>query len=682
MQSSSGSQKLAGLFQFTLNMLPTNGRLLVLLLAGMLSLALGFAFKDAFKTIEDRVGELGWTLTANDTIEQRITLVTIDEKSLAQVGPWPWPRQEMARLVNAIDEAGAQLQIHDVFLAESRDGDAELVAALQSSRGAVLAQVPILQSDQIARVGAMSHAVSAVGCNAGATGSGSGITLPTTQNYIASHAGFSGIAKGHITPIVASDGSIRQFPALICVDGMAYPALAISALLQATNSVDWGASIRADSALFGPEFRLQLNAYPGLNIPLDSHGNLRISYKQSPDSFRAVSAIDVMSGNVDPGLFENTWVLVGATALSLGDIVPTPYSGATPGVELQARMLGSLLDAEIPYTPRSANWMLGFITLCVALFLLKLAAAPGRVSAYGLPAAGVVFPLLLLSLHIQLLGSSEVWLGWLFPALYSLLASSLLLLLEQSRVRVERGRVYGNLSSYLPLDVAREIAYTLPSSAIHARRCDATLLSADLRNFAAFSESRPAEESAAVLHFFFVRATEIVERHGGRIHEFKGDSVLAVWDGHHREAAEQALLAAQDMQQAIDQNRLTPQSSSVLEPLALGIGIEQGPALIGSLGPAHRRSHALLGDTVTITLRVQELTEELAQPILIGACAARQLSDLPLVSQGSYLLSGLRIPHTLFAPAFSESTQSKNKSDKKREQPKLKVVAGSGEQSL
>ena len=107
----------------------------------------------------------------------------------------------------------------------------------------------------------------------------------------------------------------------------------------------------------------------------------------------------------------------------------------------------------------------------------------------------------------------------------------------------------------------------------------------------------------------------------------------------------------------------------------MGIGIEQGPALIGSIGPAHRRSHSLLGDTVTITLRVQELTQELAQPILIGECAARQLNDQQLISQGSYLLSGLRIPHTLFAPAISELAQGKQKSTK-RMPPKLKVVAG------
>jgi CHASE2 domain-containing sensor protein len=677
MQFPSPSKLVPNSLQKLVDLLPRNGRLLVLLLAGVLAAVLNFAFSDALKTVEERLGALGWTLTTDDAIEQRITLVTIDEKSLAEVGPWPWPRQELARLVNAIDEAGAQLQIHDVFLSEPKDGDTELVAALRSSRGAVLAQVPILQSEQTARVGTMSHSVSGVSCSAQAGASG-GISLPDTQNYIASHAGFLGISKGHIALTVASDGSIRQFPALICVDGMPYPALAISALLEASNSEDWSASIRADTSFFGPEFRLQLDSYPGLNIPLDSQGNIRISYKQAPDNFRAVSASDVMSGNIEPGLFENTWVLVGATALSIGDIVPTPYSGATPGVELQARILGSLLDAQMPYTPRSANWLLGFISACIALVLLKLAAAPGRVSAYGLPIAGVVFPLLVLTLHIQMLSSSEVWMGWLFPALYSLLAASSLLLLEQSRVRVERSRVYSNLSSYLPLDVAKEIAYTLPSSAINAKRCDVTLLSADLRNFAAFSEARPPEESAAVLHFFFVRATEIVEQHGGRVHEFKGDSVLAVWDGQHCEAAQQALLAAQDMQAAIDQDMLTPQSASNLEPLALGIGIEQGPALIGSIGPAHRRSHSLLGDTVTITLRIQELTEELAQPILIGECAARQLNDLQLVSQGSYLLNGLRIPHTLFAPATSEPALAKKKSAR-RMPPTLKVVAGNGE---
>jgi adenylate cyclase len=99
-----------------------------------------------------------------------------------------------------------------------------------------------------------------------------------------------------------------------------------------------------------------------------------------------------------------------------------------------------------------------------------------------------------------------------------------------------------------------------------------------------------------------------------------------------------------------------------LEPLALGIGIEQGPVLIGSIGPAHRRTHTLLGETVTIALRIQDMTAELAHPILVGECAARQLADARLESQGSYLLAGLRIPHTLFAPPPQDTQAQKTRS--------------------
>jgi class 3 adenylate cyclase len=257
------------------------------------------------------------------------------------------------------------------------------------------------------------------------------------------------------------------------------------------------------------------------------------------------------------------------------------------------------------------------------------------------------------------------------PSLYTLVAASLLLLLEQSRIRAERTRIFGNLNSYLPSDVAREIAYSLPSSSINARRCDVTLLSADLRNFSAFGEARPPEESAALLHFFFVRATDIVERHGGRIQEFKGDGLLAVWDGQNEISARASLAAAQEMLDAIHRD-MPRQPPSGLEPLALGIGIEQGPALMGSIGPAQRRTNTLLGDTVTIALRIQEMTAELSQPILLGESVARQLIDLKPESQGSFLLNGLRIPHTLFAPANDETTQRRAR----QEQLNLKVISG------
>ncbi len=619
---------------------PAWSRLAMLALAALLALGFFAALRPAMLTLEERLGALGWTMSADVAEERRITLVTIDEASLAEVGPWPWPRETMARLVTAIDEAGAQLQLHDIIHSEPRPGDGALGAALAASSGAVLAQMPVLQSGQPVQAGVMTHPLAGLQCAAG---------LPQTGRYLAANGAFAGIPKGHITPVISSDGSVGKTPAAICVDGEGYPALALSGWLTAVQADNWSATMVDGGGLFGPARYLRLVAYPDLEIPVDSEGNLRISYARDPSAFRAVPAVDILNGNFDPAWFDNVWVLIGGTAFGMGDVVPTPYAGVAHGLELQARILGSLLDGEIPYTPASAGLLLGLLSLAAAFALYLLAAGRSRWSAIGLPAAGVLLPIVMLTLHIQLLQGQGVWLGWLFPALYSPLAAGMLLLLEYSRVRAERGRVFGNLNSYLPNEIAREIAYSLPSSSINARRAEMTLLCADLRNFSAFGESRPPEESAAVLHYFFTRATRIIEDSGGRVHEFKGDGLIAVWDSQDAIAARNALQAARKMQAIEIADMLPEDSPQGLEPLALGIGVEQGSVLIGSVGPAHRRGHVLLGDTVTIVLRIQELTADLAHPVLVGGVAARKLKDEKLESQGHFLLDGLRNPQQLFA---------------------------------
>ena len=650
---------------------PQTARAVVVALAAVLSIALIQVFGSGLHSVEERIGALGWSMNPDTLTEERITIVSIDERSIAEVGAWPWPRAEISRLVDALNAAGVQLQLHDIVYPEARQGDQQLLDSLQSSQGTVLAQIPILDSQQTT-TGVMTHSMSGVSCAAAA----GGLQLNTINSYVAPTAAFNAIPKGHIGAVIASDGAVRQTPAVVCQGGQAFPALSIAAFLQLGSATAWSGAIEAGSGFLQPAAWLTLDGYPGLDIPLDDQGNLRISYAKAPETFRAVSAVDVMNGRVDTAMLENAWVLIGGTAFGMGDIVPTPYSGAVPGVELQARLLTSLLDMEIPYTPAGAATLLAALSLVFAVGLVLLARAGERTAAYGLPTAAILLPLFAVLLHNYLLASQNIWLGWMFPALFGLVAASGLLLLELSKVRLERARVFGNLNSYLPDDIAQDIAFRLPSSAVNAERRDATLLSADLRNFSAFSEARPPEEIAAVLHYFFTRATEIIENHGGRVQEFQGDSLLAMWEGNGAEPARQSLRAAAEMQRALNDKLLPEHAIQGLEPLALGVGIEQGPVLIGSIGPAHRRSHTLLGDTVSITLRIQEMTAELAQPILVGECAARQLADESLLSQGSYLLHGLKIPHTLFAPQAAAQAAPTSNQAVNKQQPSLTVVSG------
>jgi adenylate cyclase len=658
---------LPGPLVLSLRLPPALARLVTLAMAALLTLLISLLIATPMQLLEERVGGQAWVLGADADAEQRVTLVSIDEKSLGALGPWPWPRQVMADLSTALRDAGAGLQIYDVVFPEARPGDEAFNAALQAT-DAVIAQVPVLGAFQSLQTGQMSHALTGINCSA------SPVAGNATTSYIANNAAFAGVPAGHITPLIASDGGVRQVPAFICVNGEAYPALALSALLVAAgidhSAEGWQAGMARGRGLFAPFRVMTLDAYPGLRLPLDRSGNLRIPYHQHPGAFRAVSAVDVINGDFDASLFDGNWALVGATAFGLGDVVPTPYAGAAPGLELQARLLTALLDGRLPYTPRSAGFLLALLSLAAGGVLLGLARLRHRAAMFGLPLAGLLLPLCMLGLHAWLL-SAGIWLGWVLPALFVLVAATLLLVLEHHRVRTEHDRVYGNLNSYLPSEVAREIAYSLPTSKVEARRAEVTLMAADLRNFSAYSEARPPEESAALLHRFFVLATEVVESHNGRIHEFKGDGLLAVWGGD-RPGAMNALRAARELQQVASRDLLPRRIPIGLEPLGLGIGIEQGSALIGSIGPARRRSYTLLGDTVTIALRIQEMTAELALPVLLGEGVARLLYDQRLESQGRYLLSGLRVPQTLYAPPMGGSGQPESQPG----QAALKLVPG------
>lgn len=634
---------------------PSLMRLGVLAVAALVTAAVMNLFNVGLGVIEERVGALGWTLTADPIPEERITLVLIDENSIAEIGPWPWSRDELATLVNKINEAGAQLQLHDITYPEPREGDASFLNALRAPPTTVISQVPVLkpQGDSAGgNTGVLTHPIAGGLCRA------SGVNLLSASQFVASAASFGGIPKGHGAALIADDGAVRSSPAVICVDGAAYPSLAISAFLQLGSASRWSGGITRGSSLLDPEVIMTLDGYPGLEIPLDRSGAMRISFAQSPDVFQAVSAVDVMRGRADLSLLENTIAIVGGTAFGMGDIVPTPYSGGTYGVELQARLVAGILDVRTPFTPVGAPIFLGVLSSLFGLFLFVVASARGRVAAYGLPIASIGLPLAAGVAHILTLALGGLWLGWMLPALFGLTAASGLLVLELGLVRLERSRVFSNLTSYLPRSVAQEIAFSAPSSAVNANRKNATLLSADLRNFSAFSEARPPEEIAVVLHYFISRASEIIENHGGQLQEFRGDGILAIWESADTATARNVMLAAESLQRALNDRLLPEQSLQGFEPLALGIGIEQGPVLVGSIGPSHRRSHTVLGDTVAVTLRIQEMTAELARPVLVGECLAGQLDHAGLESQGSYLLPGLTIPHVLFAPDISDSSSS------------------------
>lgn len=591
--------------------------------------------------MQERSGDLAWRLMADHKPERRVILVDIDDRSLREIGPWPWPRNIQAQLIHQLAASGASLQIFDVVFTDQRNADEELVRAVQKHQP-VLAQVFALEQGGQPSGGKLSGALDWPACAA---------PFYEAEGYLANFEGLSSPWAGHITPRVAPDGLVRQQPAIICFDGKAYPALSLAAVMAGSGARSL--VLKRGTGLFEPDWQLGSAAMPQDSIPLDARGDLRVSWRLHPDSFISLSAADVLAGRIPSDLLTGAWVLVGGTAFGLNDSIATPFGGSVAGLQVHAQIMAALIDGRTPYTPKVAG---AVQLLAAALGVAALMAMRRKQnSIYLMPLAALVVGALLWLLHAQLLTRTALWIGWANPAFYIVAAGFFMGVFEHARSRFDRDRLYAHLSSYLPAPVAAALALQPPSSAIKASTQNVSVMVADIRNFSRYLDARPPEEAAAVLHAFFSVATRVVQAHGGVIESFHGDAVIAVWNGvpgssqaDTTDHARRALQAALHLQQAIC-GVLPDPAPAGLEPLALGIGVETGPAMAGSFGLASRRTHMVMGRAVTVASRLVEMTAELAHPILVGEGLAGQLGGVGLESMGTFLLEGMRTPHHIYA---------------------------------
>lgn len=616
------------------------------LLAAVLLTVLAIAlFGAKLRHWDELSANLSWSLADDRLIERRIVIVDIDEKSIQAVGPWPWPRARQAELLEKLDAAGVGLKMLDILYEGSSRDDARLARALQGGAPTVQGQLFSLDPQTTVKSGHLGGALPFGSVCPQASEPAYGYMASEFPHNAPGPNGHSVYDAGHITPLVDPDGAIRRVPALICHEGRTYATLAVAGLLAATEAVP---ALRREDSLLAPSWWLEIGA---VRLPLDETGHLRVSYQMPRAGFLSIPAIDILEGRAPVELLRGAWVLVGATAFGAHDVVPTPQGRAVSGVEVHAQILSAMLDGRSPYVPQGARWWPWLAGSLASLLLLGALRLAPRAPHIVLPAGAALILAGLFGLNTLVLLKTHLWLGWVAPGLFVLLAATLLGAVEYARSRFERELLFRNLASYLPEPVAREVAMREPVAQVCATRREATVLYADLRNFSAYCEGRPPEETAMVLHLFFTTASRIVEEHGGVVEQMVGDSLLAVWNGSSpcADHGKRALDAAEALWRACAP-QLPRIDSPVVPALDIGIGVETGSVLIGSFGPAARRTHTVLGEAVTVATRLQALTGELAYPILTGANVAALRRDTGgLLQLGDFLLNGLTRPRTVYA---------------------------------
>jgi adenylate cyclase len=169
-----------------------------------------------------------------------------------------------------------------------------------------------------------------------------------------------------------------------------------------------------------------------------------------------------------------------------------------------------------------------------------------------------------------------------------------------------------------------------------------TLAFVDIRGFTTFADRATAREAVDYLNEFFALAVPAVTRHGGSVNKFLGDGLLAVFGAPAPlpDHADRALAASAEMLAEVDGR------------CRIGIGVNSGLVLVGTIGGGGLTELGVVGDPVNVAARVQDATRELGEPLLLTE-ATRALLDSPtaqLDPRGTLELRGKAQPTHVYAP--------------------------------
>jgi adenylate cyclase len=612
----------------------------IAVLLGTLLAVIRFVGVPALELLDVRAVDLRLLARGVEAASPEVVVVAVDNRSIAEVGRWPWPRSVLAELLGKIDAAGPAVIGFDIVQSEAtavpdlsplagrvdaralaevtraletgNPEDAALAAAVAKSGRVVLGYFFDFSSG--AEAGAPSVPLTSYGAvqsTAREPGSGGEALIPHAEAVVGNLPAIASAARasGYFNTLPdGGDGYFRRVPMVVRRgDRMAMP-LSLSMLALARPD----RPLRLRVAPFGVE-ELRFGA---TSIPVAEDGQMLLNFRGPGRTFRHVPAGDLLAGRVDASDLHGRIVLVGVTATAVADVRATPFDGVYPGVEIHATAIDNILREDFLRHPR---WTVLVEIAAILASVLVLGAALGR-------ARGVVAALLAVLLVATYLVLSQ----WLFLArgiplgiVYPLVAIAIVYMTISVHhfvaVERERRRTREAFSRYLNPELARLVSENPEMLQLGGARACLTVLFSDIRGFTSMSEGLEPETLVDILNVYLGEMTGVIFRHDGTLDKYIGDAIMAVWGApvHCEDHAARACAAALDMGARLREKH-DEWAANGWPRIEAGIGLHTGDMVAGNMGSADHLSYTVIGDNVNLGSRLEGLTKNYGVSLLVS----------------------------------------------------------------
>ncbi len=542
-------------------------------------------FLEAFeaKTYDLRFKAMRGALAPNPDI----AIIAIDDKSVAELGRFPWTRTEYARLIKRLSDAGAKVVLFDAFFPEHENAKADQAFAAAAKQAGNVVLATSFDFDPAFNI-------------TGRIGS-----IPEIERVV------NGV--GHINFLPENDGVNRRSLLLIEDAGKFTPSLGLMGAMAALGEKEFVPG--AYDVALGER-----------HIPVSGDYAMWINFTGPPGIYPRFSFADVAKGRVDPALLKNKILFVGATALGIYDMRVTPFHGNTPGVEVHATIADNIISGRyIRQTGLEAVIDILFIVLlgAIAYFLttrLRLYVALPVTLAF---IAGYV----LLSYEFFLQGH---WISMVYPPIAAFTAlmvggSFRFLVLERSARKMR-----AMFSSYLSDKLVARLEKDPEAAKLGGDTKEVTVLFTDIRGFTSYSEGHTPQEVVARLNEYLGEMVRVVERFDGTVDKFIGDGIMVYWGAPlaQPDHAELALSCIRAMNEKMNELRARWKSEGV-EPFFIRGGLQSGDVVAGNIGfTGKKMEYTVIGDTVNQAARLESTAKYYGVSFLVGEVTYEKTSAL------------------------------------------------------
>lgn len=518
-----------------------------------------------------------------------IVILAIDNKSLKEIGRWPWEREIHAEIINKLGELNPQIVGLDITFSEKSDkkNDEALAESIND------AKFPIVLSSELIYLKGSKEPQK--------------ILLPLSKilKNPDKASGFTNLESD-------SDGLTRTLPE--------------SQFIQSVNYLP---------------FSLQIANMLNARIPTQ---DALVNISGPSGSFTTYSVSDLLSGKIPEEKLNKKIILIGATAADLHDTVLTP-TGVIAGVEWQANIIDNLLlSRSITLLHKSFNYVLGIaFAVTVSILFSRLSA---RNFSYFLAVFTLAFPILsfiLWQFNIALFYFSNLSLSVLLfvsHAIYRWYASE-----------IEKRKLRQTFEHYFSPQVMQQILKDPSLLKLGGQKKEVTILFSDIRNFTTITESLDPESLTLLLHEYFTAMGKGILETDGVIDKFIGDAIMAFWGApiSQPDHADRAVRSAINMNKKLKdlQKKWLRRGLPLIDA---GVGINTGVVTVGNMGSEDRFDYTLIGDSVNAAARLEGLNKEYKTNIIISEATKNKLTiPIKYKSLGEVLVKGKTKPIKIYS---------------------------------